>query len=222
MKLLSSIYYFVKKPLLMLLNRDMHFSLSTRIRSINKDCKYVKIGSNSYFEGNIGSYSYIGENCIIRGTVGKFCSISNNVRVIVGNHPTKYISTSPVFYSNAKQCGTSFTKNSLFDDVIYVDAENKISCVIGNDVWIGDNVLIKGGVEIGDGAVVGMGSVVTKNVPPYAIVGGAPARIIRYRFDDNDVSFLLNRKWWNEDEQWLLDHINLFQTEDGIKELMNV
>lgn len=70
-------------------------------------------------------------------------------------------------------------------------------CKIGNDVWIGSNVLIKGGVTIGDGAVVGMGSIVTKDVPPYAVVAGNPAKIIKYRCNDEQIKALLRIKWWD-------------------------
>ena len=221
MKLLANIYYLSKNLVLMMMNRTTRISLSARIRRINNDCNYVKIGSKSYFNGRIGSYSYIGDNCIIRGSVGRFCSISNNVKVIVGSHPTNFLSTSPVFYSNAKQCGTTFTKKSVFDDYMAANKDDNIACVIGNDVWIGDDVLIKGGVIIGDGAIIGMGSVVTKNVPPYAIVAGAPAKIIRFRFDESVISILCQRKWWDEDERWLKEHLEYFQSEDGIKQIMD-
>ena len=74
-------------------------------------------------------------------------------------------------------------------------------CEIGNDVWIGDNVFIKSGVKIGDGAVVGAGAVVTKDVPPYAVVVGVPARVIKYRFDEKTIAELLELKWWDLDAQ---------------------
>ncbi len=84
------------------------------------------------------------------------------------------------------------------------------NAIIGNDVWIGSNVLIIGGIKIGDGAIVAAGAVVTKDVPPYAIVGGIPARIIRFRFDKEQINKLLELKWWNKDDDWLIKNNYLF------------
>lgn len=84
---------------------------------------------------------------------------------------------------------------------------------IGNDVWIGSHVLIKGGVRIGDGACIGAGAVVVKDIPPYAIVGGVPAKILKYRFDTDTIKLLENLQWWNLSKDVLKDNIHLFQTE---------
>lgn len=86
--------------------------------------------------------------------------------------------------------------------------------IIGNDVWIGSHALILGGVKIGDGAVIGAGAVVTKDVPPYAVVGGVPARIIKYRFSQEIIDKLLEIKWWNLPENILKENIKLFQTDN--------
>ena len=91
----------------------------------------------------------------------------------------------------------SMSNSPLFDQV-KAKKETKISPIlIGNDVWIGTNVIVLGGTTIGDGAVIGAGSVVTKNVPPYAIVVGSPARVIKKRFSQEKILKLLNKKWWN-------------------------
>ena len=82
--------------------------------------------------------------------------------------------------------------------------------IIGNDVWIGEGVTIKGGVRIGDGAIVAMNACVTKDVPPYAIVGGVPAKIIRYRFTDEQIKFLLDFQWWNKSLEWIEKHAEIF------------
>lgn len=81
---------------------------------------------------------------------------------------------------------------------------------IGNDVWIGDDSLVLGGVVIGDGAIIAARSVVTKNVEPYSIVGGVPAKLIRFRFDKEIRSHLQKSEWWNRDENWLRDNYLLF------------
>ena len=89
------------------------------------------------------------------------------------------------------------------------------SNIIGNDVWIGANVVIMNEISVGDGAVIGAGSIVTKDVPPYAIVVGSPARIIRYRFEKEEIEFLLNFRWWDKDSNWIKDNYLKF---NNIKE----
>lgn len=142
------------------------------------------------------SYSYIARNSNITNCIiGKFCSIGPNFCCGLGIHPLDGISTSPMFYSANRQNGFSFCK------------ENKVveSCQtrIGNDVFIGANVTVLDGVYIGDGAVIGAGAVVTKDVPPYAVVAGVPATVIKYRFDEKTIRDLLAKKWWDGDEECL-------------------
>ena len=100
----------------------------------------------------------------------------------------------------------------------YLNSEKKISIEIGNDVWIGSRATILEGVNIGDGVVVAAGAVVTKDVPPYAIVGGVPARIIRYRFDEETIQNLLKMKWWEKDQEWIQNHADDF---DDVKQLFS-
>ena len=155
----------------------------------------------------IGAYTYIGANTDVENaTIGKFCSVSDHCRIGMGGHNIYQLSTSPIF-TQARN-GTKF--QWVDKDVNSVP---KKFVVVGNDVLIGSHALILGDVTIGDGDVVGTGAVVTKDVPPYAIVGGVPAKVIKYRFPQNVVDSLLKLKWWDKEEAELREHIELFQTE---------
>jgi acetyltransferase-like isoleucine patch superfamily enzyme len=139
----------------------------------------------------IGDYSYIANNSIVYNSkIGKFTSIGPNVIIAAGEHPTNFISTSPICY----QSTTSFDIRPEEDKFYGLD-----EVIIGNDVWIGAACYIKNGVTIGDGAIIGVGSVVLKDVEPYSIVIGTPAKLHRYRFEKNQIDELLKIKWWNWD-----------------------
>lgn len=175
---------------------------------------YNRIGYNSIIlDSIIGRYSYMGrDNQLDNVEIGKFCSIGSFLTVVTATHPTKgFVSTHPAFYSTKCQSNKTFVEEDLFDEHLSVNGRNLI---IGNDVWIGHNVRFIGGIKIGDGAIVGTGALVTKDVPPYAIVGGVPAKIIRYRFTKEQIEFLLRTKWWNKDDDWIKNHIIQFQSID--------
>jgi len=143
-----------------------------------------------------GAYSYVNENAAMgRVTLGRFTSIGPGFICGYGEHPTNFITTSPVFYSTRRQCGISFTETSRYDE--------QHETTIGNDVWIGARTFIKDGVKIGDGALIAAGAVVTADVPDYAIMGGVPAKLIRYRFPEDVVQQLLELQWWNWSEDRL-------------------
>ena len=149
------------------------------------------VGSNCNVRGSsFGRYSYCGNDCqIVNTDIGSYCSLSDHVFIGGAEHPIDWMSTSPVF-QNVRHSGPRkrFAKFAL-------PTSNRT--VIGNDVWIGHGVTIKQGVSIGDGAVVGSNALVTKDVPPYAVVGGVPAKLIKYRFPQEVIDRLEEIKWWN-------------------------
>lgn len=155
-------------------------------------------------KSSIGRFSYIGINSwIINAEIGQFCSIATNVRIGLENHTLGNISTSPIFTERKNATKKSWIKKDVF--------KSAEKTHIGNDVWIGHGVLVKSGVTIGDGAVVGAGAVVTKDVPPYTIVGGVPAKIIRTRFASDIIDKLLEIKWWDKNLNFIKEHVELFQ-----------
>lgn len=172
-----------------------------------------KISSGVVFDGRLGYGSYIGQNSTLPKTcIGRFCSLSQNIQLVAGRHPSsKFVSTHPAFFSTLQQSGFSYVNDQKFEEYKYVDDEKKYLLKIGNDVWIGANVLLLEGITIGDGAIVGAGSVVTKDVSPYSIVAGSPARVIRYRFTEEEIAFLIEYQWWNKDKEWIKTHADLFQ-----------
>ncbi|OUZ14862.1 CatB-related O-acetyltransferase [Enterococcus cecorum] len=213
-------FYFANAIKVNLTKKNVKVALSCKLRPGSIITGPVKIGRKSFFRGELGSYSYIGENCRLYARVGKFCSISSNVKVVDASHPIHFISTSPVFYSTAKQANSTFVEEDMYDDMLTLP-NSVFPCEIGNDVWIGENVIIKGGVTIGDGACIAMGAVVTKDVPPYSIVAGIPAKVIKYRFDADKIKILLETKWWERDDSWIMEHKSSFLNPDQFIEEIN-
>lgn len=170
---------------------------------------YNRIGNDTFFAGKIGYASYIGEKCHIVAEIGKYTCIAPRVVTVRGSHPTKdWVSIHPAFYSTQNQSGITFVNEKKYSEI-------KAPIKIGNDVWIGDSAILTDGIMIGDGAVIAAGAVVTKDVEPYSIVGGVPAKIIRYRFEDKDtIEGLLVTKWWDIPVSWIQKHADMFANAD--------
>lgn len=146
------------------------------------------------FNSVLGKYSYVNFDSIIQSSdIGAYTCIGPQVLIGgLGAHPMDWKSTHRMFYSDAYMPWRRFKGICSF-------AESKRT-KIGSDVWIGARTVVLDGVSVGDGAVIAAGSVVVKDVPPYAIVGGVPARVIKYRFDSSTVNSLLEERWWDQDD----------------------
>lgn len=169
------------------------------------------IHNGTEFSGRLGYGSFIGEKCCINASVGKYCSIASSVKTIAGKHPTsRFVSTHPSFFSLLKQSGFTYVSSQLFDEFDYADGTNRFSVIIGNDVWICSGVTILEGVKIGDGAILAAGAIITKDVEPYTIYAGIPAKKIGQRFNDQIIEKLLELQWWTKDEKWIKHHAYLF------------
>lgn len=160
-----------------------------------------------FYDSSIDKYSYVGYDCDVNFTeIGAFCSIANNVIIGGAQHPLDWVSTSPVFYDAPS--GTNHHLGTLPEP-------KRILTKIGNDVWVGSRAFVMQGVSIGNGAVIGSGAVVTKDVPPYAIVAGVPAKILRYRFDEETIDRLQKSEWWKFSDEKLKKISKLFDNPDA-------
>lgn len=168
-------------------------------RSMNSQFTAVTLGPRSYLVS--GSLEFGGDNAHV--LIGRYSSLAHDLRFIIGmNHNGNYISTYPfeeLFYTY---------EDNLVNHCLEV---NHYQIIIGNDVWIGANVTILGGVRIGNGAIIGAGAVVAKDVPPYAVVVGNPAKVIKYRFDEKTIENLQKIKWWNWSDDKIKQNITLIK-----------
>ena len=155
-----------------------------KFRKKNKNFNNISIGALTNIDNNcsIGDYTYIGLRCTIsKANIGRYCSIGNNVSIGPGEHHINWISTSSYLYED---------KVDWYEELTHGDV------IIGNDVWIGTDSIVRRGITVGDGAVIGANSFVNSDVPPYAIVAGIPAKIIKYRFSEEVIQKLLDSKWF--------------------------
>ncbi|MDO5144140.1 MAG: CatB-related O-acetyltransferase [bacterium] len=189
------------------MREKMKFYISKALRKyLNppavRDCTIdatAAIWDNCILSGSkIGRYTYISDHArILHAEVGAFCSIGTLCQIGGASHPMHFASTSPVFYQGHNAFGKNFAQTS------YSEYQQT---VIGNDVWIGASCLIKSGVRIADGAVIGMGSVVTKDVGPYEVWAGNPARLLKKRFDEDTIQRLIELAWWTWPEDKLREN----------------
>lgn len=216
-----------KEQILMLLKKENLDDIVTGYPLINKNVFIAEdavINCFTEFEGQnavlansdisnckIGYASYVGQNNFFYNIkIGKYCSIGPDVKIIRGQHPShKFVSTHPIFYSTQQTIRKSYVKENKFEEFRYT--EEGYTVEIGNDVWIGAGSCIMEGVKIADGTIVAAGANVVKDTNPYSIVGGNPAKIIKYRFNEEEVEFLKKLQWWNKSEKWILQHLEEFR-----------
>lgn len=200
-------------------NKDLIFpneyKTSVYLKNIIK-AKNIIVGNYSYYDSAnsnpldfekknvLFNYEFFGEKLII----GNFVSIAEGATFIMGaaNHRMNSITTYPFNIMNEdwRKCSTPHID----------ELPHKGDTVVGNDVWIGHNAVIMPGVHIGDGAIIGAYSVVAKDIPPYAIAVGNPARVIKFRFDDEMIDLLLKFKWWNKEENEIKEILPILTSSD--------
>ena len=188
-----------RKIILTLINKFVKFHQRENINRLINNNKLI-IGSHSYGINNLNIHTYKGsESSII---IGKYCSLASDITIITGGiHPVDWVSTFPF---RAK-----FDLEGKFEDGM---PYTKGDIIIGNDVWIGTRVTILSGVTIGHGAVIAAGTMISKDVEPYAVVGGVPGKIIRFRFNEKQINLLLEIKWWDWTHERVIKNISLLSS----------
>lgn len=207
----------------MLLHR--HNILGGHVRlsplSLVRDSEFAGYNSVGRFSRirncRFGTGSYVGSRSVLtRCSVGSYCSLASHVSLIAGAHPAeRFVSTSPSFYSVTPANGLALTGRNLFEEYRYTDPERRFLAEIGNDVWVASHVQILQGVRLGTGCIAAAGSVITRDVEPYAIVGGVPARLIRHRFPPEIIRRLLALRWWEKSAEELQSARAFFREADA-------
>ena len=182
-------------------------SVRMRETQIGAQCEVL---AETYIEySELGDFSYMGEHCCVADAqIGRFTAIANHVRIGAPNHPMDRASQHRFTY-----CPEYYDAQAERDNGFFADRRAD-RVIIGNDVWIGYGVIVLPGVAVGDGAVLAAGAVVTKDVPPYTIVGGVPAKVIRARFAADIAAQLQAIAWWNWPLEKLMANLADFQSSD--------
>jgi virginiamycin A acetyltransferase len=205
-----SLTQFAWKTYLRLMNQTCTIKSASLSRTVRLE-KSITLEYGTHIQtGLIGKFTYINKYSLIDKntlSIGRFCSIAYGVKIGLGHHPVEWVSTHHFAYDK---------KYGFVKETRNFEGNPDQRCIIGNDVWIGANSIILAGVKVGDGAIVGANSLVTKNVEPYSIVFGTPAKFHRYRFDDKIREELLKIKWWDWEDKKIMDNIDLFDTPEKL------
>lgn len=208
------------KLLYILYLKITNLSCSIRASEVGKNVKLgkkVTLSNGTFVFGKkIGSYTYVNRFTIIDKNVksiGKFCSIAVNCRIGQGAHPMDWVSTHSFTYNKVYNFIKNDIKNNKFQD--------DLETIIGNDVWIGSNATILAGITIGDGAIIGAHSLVNKDVEPYSVVVGAPAKHLKYRHSKEHRTMLLKAQWWNWSKEKIKSNIDAFRNIEDFKNILS-
>lgn len=162
----------------------------------------------------IGKHTYVQKRtAIVNASIGKFCSIASNVSIGPGIHKIDGVSTHPAFYLKNNPLVKTYATSDLYN--------SSKRTIIGDDVWIGEGVIVIDGVKIGTGAIVAAGAVVVNDVESYSIVGGVPAKHIKYRFDAETIEVLNKSQWWNNSEDWFEENYKSMSNISDFKNILN-
>lgn len=206
---------YLKQPKLFL--KDRRQGVVIALSADARGCKFE--GKNKIYHhatvlhSTVGRGSYVARySQLNRCKIGRYCSIGPEVLALGDAHPLDgRLSTHPCFYSTLQQAGFTYVEKQSFDELVYCGPKGGVFVEIGSDVWVGARVTFLGGVKVGHGAVIAAGSIVTKDVEPYSIVGGVPAKHIRYRFDEAKRRKCLRERWWERDEAWITSNLKKFE-----------
>jgi acetyltransferase-like isoleucine patch superfamily enzyme len=205
---LSSLKGYLKNVFLKLKNKGLVLGPGCVVSQVNFG-ENVRLGNTvTALSSDIRDYSYIGNNAVVsNASIGKFCSIASEVHVGVGSHPSSvWVSTHPFFYLSRPGMGWDLIESDIRPE--------SARTMIGSDVWVGTRATIKDGVRISDGAIIGAGAVVTKDLDSYGIYVGIPAKLIRYRFEPDEIAFLKSLRWWDKDLSWIRQNADAFRDVD--------